>query len=151
MNRIIPLLIFCALSVLSFAQTKSKKIYVADNNSLIINGYVNFDETNTPQDTVYMLMGRDVRYESIVELIILKQGRIEDIKELLKNCMKAFDEDDGTTLNYGESTIYVSKLMGVKNISLYGVGKDNRGYCYLSKNWITKLLSKIEEHQKGIK
>lgn len=149
MKKLIILIILCVTSILSFGQTKTKKIPVADNNSLIINGYVNFDETNTPQDTVYMFMGRDVRYKSIVELIILKEGGIEDIKELLNKCMEAFNEDDGTSLNYGESTIYVSKLMGVKNVSLYGVGKDSRGYCYLSKNWITKLLGKIEAHQKG--
>ena len=64
----------------------------------------------------------------------------------MKKCDEFFIEDKGTSMEVGESTLYMDKIMGVRALNLYGVGDDSGGYTVLNKSQIKKVLSKLEDY-----
>lgn len=149
------LVAFCILPLLFIAEQckaqKSKRIEVAKTAGIIVSCHVQFDENNQPIDTLYHMIGRDSRYTSIVEFITLYSGPSADLLQLLQKCTDAYNEDEGTSLQFGSSHIYVTKLMGSLIVYLYGQGADERGYTYIGRSQITKLVKGINEHLTNVK
>jgi len=139
-------LIACA----AFGQ-KTKTIEIADVAKVSISCFVRYNESNVPTDTSYYMYGVNDKYKSIVDIVSLKKGDIYEIQRLVKKCLEASKEDDGTTFDFEGSFIGVFKTMGINAVVLYGQDDDSDGYVELSANQINKLLAKIEEHISTIK
>lgn len=144
MKPVVVVLFFVALQ--ANAQ-KSQSTTVTKTPTVTIDRIIKFDEENTPLDTVYLMMARDARYSSIVELIGIKHGSADEIVGLLNKCLRSIEEEpDGTTLQFEGNTLSITKAALGKVVMLHGIEDDRDGYVFLHKALISKITQKFKEH-----
>jgi hypothetical protein len=143
MLRLIFLLALLSIFFKSEAQ-KTKTFVVARSSQFSIYGHVNYDTNGSKIDTSYRLLGKDFRYQQLVEYILLQKGTLKDIVDFMSKC-EAFmkTEEDGVSDNIGENRVYVYKSMGIKYLHIYGLKEDKDGYSYFG-------LPQIKNVQTGI-
>lgn len=130
---------------------KSKNTTIFDQAKISVVRTIYYDESNTPMDTSYYMMGVNAKYQHITDIISLHKGEIAEMTNLFKKCLESFNEDAGTSLEVGDNSIYVEEYVGIKAIMLFGIDDDSRGYVNLNKNQVTKILQKLETYVSTIK
>lgn len=97
----------------------------------------------TEADTLFLMMGQNVKYTHITDIISIKSGSAQDLDKLLTECMKFLPETSGTSKVYEGNTIAAT---GRNQVLLYGSGHDDQGCVLLNKNAITKLQTDLRAH-----
>jgi hypothetical protein len=123
-------LIVLLFPVCVFAQ-KTTRITVSKIKEATVIGSV------SKYDTIFMLMGQNARYTHIIDIVSLKAGTLQDINDLLTECLKFIGEGDGNSLDYKGNRIV---SMG-NRIMVSEDGED--GYILLHKQAILKLQNDI--------
>jgi hypothetical protein len=150
MKRIILAVLLFA-SIVCVAQ-KSKTVKVYEQYGVVLNAHVKYDSTNAPIDTSFHLMGRDRRYQHIIEYITISSSNgIKPIYRLAKKILESFPEDDGTSISFDGYELYVTKLLGMANVNVYGSGRDSNGYTSFSKGMAKNMIADIEAWAKKSK
>lgn len=127
------MVIMMTAALSTYAQ-KTTRIPISSFRGITISG------SATEKDTLFMMMGQNSAYTHITDIIGIKHGRLQDIKNLLNECMKFLPEADGNTLEYEGNTI---AALGNNRVMLYGTGRDSRGYVLLTRAVISRLQTDI--------
>lgn len=132
-------------SLTSYTQTiKHHSIY--SGQGIMLSRYISFDD-NKPIDTTFFLSCRDARYQTLVEYITIKKSSsLSEINAILLKSIELMNtEEIGTTVLFEGKSIYLSKLMGARFVSIEG---ETTGYASLYESQIKKLLSKIDDYER---
>ncbi|MEJ7645771.1 MAG: hypothetical protein WKF87_14345 [Chryseolinea sp.] len=122
------------LSITAYAQ-KTRTTELVAHKGITISQIVG-------EDTLFLMLGRNAKYNQLVDIISLKSGRkLGDISTLLEECLKMTAEPKGTSLEYEGNSI---SSFGGGQIALWGRGKDSSGYVYLNKQIIGKLTEGLK-------
>ncbi len=145
MKKIIFFIALVASVNNSYAQkTRSNEIVKVSMGGLSVYQTIYYNAENSPLDTSYSLLGRDGRYQQLIEYITAYRGDITDLYKFLKYSIDFYDkEQDGTTENKNGHTLSISKLMGQK--FLYFYEEKGNGYIGFNRTMLNKLISKIEQ------
>lgn len=153
MKQLIFLTLFSLIAINAVAQ-KTKRFDIFSNQTTRLYGRVSY-EGDVQKDTVYVILGRDARYQQIVEYIILREGSLKEIYDFFIYC-NAFvkKEDDGVSETYEGNNIGVHKVLGMKYLSMNGIEGDDRGWTSFAIPDLTRVVAGIEyfakKHQKII-
>lgn len=128
-------LLFTLLTIASHAQ-KTTRTTIAEHKGIIINLLL-----TEAGDSTYLMMAQNAKYTHIVDIIVLKSGRLQEITALLEECRKMMPEKDGTSLNY-EGNLIATFNKG--RIMLYGSGDDKNGYVLLNEPTVEKLMASLK-------
>lgn len=137
MNMFTAIRIICVIfsvTVSTCYAQKTTRLPVSEFRGITITG------SATEKDTLFMMMAQNSAYTHITDIIGIKHGRLQDIKNLLDECMKFLPEADGNTLEYEGNTI---AAFGNNRVMLYGTGRDSRGYVLLTRAVISRLQTDI--------
>ena len=131
----------------SFSQKTFRK-EIAHVQHATISRVINFNESNKPVDTVFYLIGRDVRYPHIFTYIGLRTGTYMELDQFLKGCKDFIETSEpGTGYDINSTHLSIEKIMGIKVLQIFGTELDSQGYTQFTKAQITKLLLKFEESE----
>lgn len=133
---------FILLSVVTiplFAQKTTREI-VAKVRDIDITKSVTESSDGSQQVQFYM-MGQNVQYSRITDIITVKYGTANEIGELLVECLKFLPEKSGTTLEFNGTTIGAT---GKNQVIVWDV--DNRGAVLLRRDQISTLLEGLRKH-----
>lgn len=131
-------LLFTALSLTAHAQ-KTTRLPISESKGLTVSASI------TEADTLFMMLGQNQKYKHIVSTIAVKHGKLEDISDLLNECMKFLPEKEDTSLEYKGNTIL---SMGGNRLMVFGTGRDSGGYVLLDRKSISKLQTDIATFKK---
>lgn len=140
--KLLPIVILIVLifaTIKDCSGQKTKKVDVINLKSIRIDAFIHYDESNVITDTAYFLSGQNAKYTAIVDLVTLKQGTYFDVLDLLRKCSEAFNEEKGTMIDHGHSSIYVADTK-----SLMLSSKDDNGYVMLNQSQLGKLTASME-------
>ncbi len=98
---------------------------------------------NIPLDTVYILMGRDGRYQQLIEFTTVFTGNLNNLKSFLRYSHEFYKkEENGTSEIKQGHTLSITKLMGQKFVCIYE--EKGGGYVGFNESMLKKIISKID-------
>lgn len=128
------------LFILALTGTLSAQAQKTTRESISSAKGVTITKAITETDTLFIMMGQNVKYAHITDIIAIKHGSAQDIDELLTECMKFLPEKSGTSLEYKGNTLLST---GRNQVLLHGMGDDDQGCVLLNKGAITKLQTDL--------
>lgn len=142
--KILLLIIFISLVNIGFSQ-KTKTEYIFKTSIVSIGYTIKYDSENLPTDSSFFVFAKDYRYQYLTELYTMKYGKIQDIYSFFKFCKLFLEtEDAGVSQTHYGNYISISKTLGIKGVSIYGIGNDDDAYCVLGISHLNKYLYKLE-------
>jgi hypothetical protein len=126
------LIIVFLLSPMCALSQKTQRLTVSKIKEATVIGSV------TKYDTIFMLMGQNARYTHIIDIVSLKAGTLQDINDLLTECLKFIGEANGNSLTYKGN-----RIVSVGSNRLMVSEDGESGYILLHKQAIIKLQNDI--------
>jgi hypothetical protein len=128
---------------LGFSQkVKTTEVAKISMGNVAVYQTISFKE-NTPLDTVYTLIGRDGRYQQLIEFTTVFTGDMSDLKAFLKYSHEFYKkEENGTSEIKQGHTLSITKLMGQKFVCIYE--EKGSGYVGFNESMLKKIISKLD-------
>ena len=144
-------IINCLLFIISFTAFSQKTITtkVVSTSPVFIDRIVSYNTDNAPTDTLYYMSAIDSRYKTLIEIIRIKQGSLEEIYSFIKDCRQFMStEIKGTSSQVLGNYISLNQLYGMKYLHIYGIGDNSNGYLEILANNLDHIITNIEFYAK---
>jgi hypothetical protein len=143
--KICIILCFFTLSVAYGQKTQLITMAEIANPFVQADALIQFNEQNTPVDTVYILRGHDARYQSIVSVINLGVATsLSGVRIFLEECLTILEKEQlGTNLQHKGVNLQITGYNDQKKLAIFGMGDDADGYVIMTKAQIKRLIGKF--------